>query len=67
MELQHVFAAGGLMEAVDILGDDALQLSGPLPLRQLVMGGVGPGVRCQELGPVEPEKFLGLAFVEGMA
>ena len=67
VELQHVFAAGGLVEPVDILGHHGLQFSGGLPFRQLVVGGVGLGLRGQHLGPIEAEEFFGVAFVEGMA
>ena len=67
VELQNTLAAGGLVEAVDVLGDDGLQLAGGLPLRQLIVGGVGLRVGGQELGPVKAEKFFGVAFVEGMA
>ena len=67
VELQHPAAPGGLVEPVDVLGDDGLQLSGLFPLRQLVVSGVGLGVGGQQLGPVEAEKFFGVAFVERMA
>ena len=67
VELQHVPAAGGLVEPVDVLGDDGFQPALRLPLRQLFMGGVGLGVRGQQLGPVEAEKFFGVAFVKCMA
>ena len=44
VELQHVPAAGGLVEPVDVLGDDGFQPALRLPLRQLFMGGVGLGL-----------------------
>ena len=56
VELQHPAAPGGLVEPVDVLGDDGLQLPGLLPFRQLVVGGVGLCVGGQELGPVEAAK-----------
>ena len=62
-----MLAAGGLVEAVDVLGDDGRQLALLLPLGKLFVGGVGLGVGGEELGPVETEKFCGVAFVEGMA
>ena len=67
MKLQDLPAAGGLMETVDILGDDGPQLALGLPLRQLSVGGIGSGIGGQHLGPVETEKFFRLAFIEGMA
>ena len=67
MELVHRLGACRLMEAVDVLGDDGFQPALRLPLRQLFMGGVGLGVRGQQLGPVEAEKFFGVAFVKCMA
>ena len=60
-------STGGLVEPVDILGHHGLQFSGGLPFRQLVVGGVGLGLRGQHLGPIEAEEFFGVAFVEGMA
>ena len=60
-------AAGGLMEAVDVLRHHGGELSLRLPLRQLPVGGVGLGLGGQHLGPVEAEKLLGVAFIKGMA
>ena len=67
VELQHPLAAGGLMEPVDVLGDDGAELALGLPLRQLFVGGIRLGTGDQQLGPVETEKFFGVAFVERMA
>ena len=67
VELQHIAAAGGLVESVDVLGHHCPQLSLPLPLRQLIVGSVGLGVGSQKLGPIEPEKLFRVAFIEGMA
>ena len=67
VQLQNLPAAGGLMQPVDVLGDDGLQLSRRLQLRQLPVGGVGLGLRRQHLRPVEAEKFLRVAFVKAMA
>ena len=53
MELQHIFTARLLMEAVDVLGDNRAQLPLGLPFRQLAVGaeyqradwgGYGPAV-----------------------
>ena len=67
VEFQDLVAAGGLVQAVDVLGDDGLQLSLGLLFRQLSVGGIGSGIGGQHLGPVEAEKFFRLAFIEGMA
>ena len=67
MELQHLMAAGLLVQAVDVLGDDGLELALPLPLGQLFVGGVGLGVQGQHLGPVEVVKFLHVALVKAVA
>ena len=55
------------MEAVDVLGDDGLQLPLPLPFRQLAVGGVGLGVQGQHFGPVEVVEFLGVCLVKCVA
>ena len=55
------------MEPVDVLGDDGAELALGLPLRQLFVGGIRLGTGDQQLGPVETEKFFGVAFVERMA
>ena len=67
MELQHPLTAGGLVQTVDVLGDDGLQLALLFPLRQFIVGGVGLRVGGQHLGPVEPEKLFGVAFIKRMA
>ena len=41
VQFQNLFAAGCLVEPVDVLGDDGFQPALRLPLRQLFMGGVG--------------------------
>ena len=66
MELQHLPAAGLLVQAIDVLGDDGLELALPLPLGQLFVGGVGLGVQGQHLGPVEVVKFLHVALVKAV-
>ena len=48
VELQHVPAARGLVEAVDVLGDDGGELAVLLQLRQGLVGLVGFRVRVQE-------------------
>ena len=55
------------MEAVDVLGDDAAQLSRRLQLGQLLMGGVGLGPGIEHLVPVEAEKLLRVGVKEAAA
>ena len=66
MELQHVPAAGGLMEPVDVLGDDGFQLALPLELRQTQMRRVGLCSLDDELIAVEAVELLGALFPEGV-
>ena len=66
VQFQHPVAAGGLMESVDVLGDDGLEFSLVLPLCQFQVGGVGFCVRCQQLGPVKTEKLFRVAFIKRM-
>lgn len=67
VELQDVFAAGRLVEAVDVLGDDGFQLSFLFPLGQLFVGLVGLDAGHQELVPVVFEELFGHTRVAGMA
>ena len=67
VELVNGLGARRLMQAVDVLGDDGLQLPLPLPFRQLAVGGVGLGVQGQHFGPVEVVEFLGVRLVKCVA
>ena len=67
MQFQHFFAAGQLVQAVDVLGDDRFQLSGLLQLRQLEVGRVGPGRRENHFFLVEIIKLGGVAAIKRMA
>ena len=67
MELQHLVAPGHLVQPVDVLGDDSLQLPIPFPLGQLHMGGIGPGLRSNELLSIEIKKLLLVALIKRMA
>ena len=67
VQLQHLFASGGLMESVDVLGDHSRQFSRGFPLRQLAVGGVGLCFRAEHFRPVEAEELPGVAFIKGMA
>ena len=62
MQLEHIFAPGRLMQAVDILRDDRLQLALALQLRQAQVGAVGPGPVNDELVTVEFVVFSGCAM-----
>ena len=55
------------MEAVDVLGDDGLQLSLPLELGQTEVGRVGLCAPDDELITVKAVKLLGVRFPEGVA
>lgn len=67
VQFEDVFAAGLLMEAVDVLRDDGFQLACFFQFGQFYMGGVGLGVQAKHLVAVKPVKFFGLADVKGMA
>ena len=55
------------MQAVDVLGDDCLQLALCLPLRQLAVGGIGLCVRRQHFGPVEVVKLRLMGLIKAVA
>ena len=61
MQLQHVFAAGRLMQPVDILRDDRAQLAFGLQFRQTLMRPVRLNAVDHELFPVEAVIFLRVA------
>ena len=67
MELVDGLAAGGLVEAVDVLGDHGGELAGLLQLRQLQVGGVGLGPPDEHFLPVEPVELLRVLGKEGVA
>ena len=54
------------MEAVDVLGDDGLQLSLPLELGQTEVGRIGLCAPDNELIAVEAVELLGALFPEGV-
>ena len=66
MQFQHVFAAGQLMQAVDILGDHSFQFSFPFQFRETKMGHVGFGALHDQLVAVETVEFLRLCFEEAV-
>ena len=61
-----IFAAGGLMETVNVLGDDGFQLAGLFPFCQLAVRRIGQRIGSQQLGAIEPEEFFRVAFVKCM-
>ena len=67
MQLDHIAAAGQLVQPIDILGDDGGQAPGGLELRQLAVGGVRAGVGKDQLFAIETEEHLGLLLEERMA
>ena len=60
MQFQYFFAAGFLMQAVDVLRDDCLQLAIGLKLRQFSVGDVGFRIKKNDLVTV---KFIKLRLV----
>ena len=66
VELQHLLAACLLMQAVDVLGDDSLQLPSGLQLRQLVVGCVGLGIGTQKLAAVKTEELLRILLIKSV-
>ena len=62
VDLRHVDGAGALVQAVDVLGDDARQFPGFFELGQLVVGPVGLYAAGLELLAVEFEEHVGVAL-----
>ena len=67
VKLIHCFAARRLMKPVDVLGDHRAELPGPLQLRQLLVGGVGPGIGAEHFVPVKAVKIPGAPGKIGVA
>jgi len=44
VQFQHIAAAGLLMQAIDVLGQDCAQVAGCLQLRQCLVGRIGQGL-----------------------
>ena len=66
MQLQHLPTPGRLMQAVNILGDHCLQLSGRLHFRELHMRRIGLCIQRQHLILVKLVKLLCLSGQKGM-
>ena len=66
MEFIDLFAAGCLMQAVNVLGDNSQELAFLFPLGELQVRLVGLGVERQHLIPVETEESFWLLHKEGM-
>lgn len=56
VQFQHPARAGGLVQAVDVLGDDRGQSALALPVRNRAVPGVRPRVRVEQMGPVVVEE-----------
>ena len=67
MQLVHRFAACGLMQTVDVLGDHRPQLTLLLQLCQPQMGGIGLCTLYDQLIAVKTVEFLRVFLPEGMA
>ena len=67
MQLQHIFAARGLMQAVDVLRDDSRQLSFRLQMRQGFMRRIRARVGREHFLPVKCKELLRALHEKGMA
>ncbi len=65
VEFHHALAARGLVQVVDVLGDDPQQQSLGLQFRQGVMGRVGPGAADDRVHFLEQGPDLGRVSPEG--
>ena len=60
MQFVNSFAAGGLVQAVNVLGDDGQKLSGLFKFGQLVVGRVWLYALDYQFLAVKPVEFLGI-------
>ena len=67
MQLQHVFAAGRLMQSVDILRYNGAQLALALQLRKAQMRTIGLHAVDNELCPMKPVILLRVTLKEAVA
>ena len=67
MKFQNRFASGGLVKAVDILGDNGFQFAPGFQFCQLMMGRIGFCVQEQHFIAVKTVKFAGIATVKRVA
>jgi hypothetical protein len=67
VQLNHVPAAGQLVQAVDILRYDREKPAGFFQFGQLKMRGIGPGVGIQHFFPVKSKKQFFVAFIKTAA
>ena len=67
VELQHIFAARHLVQAVDVLGNDGGEDMNLFQLRQLFMGGVWLCGQAEHLFPVKAEELLRVPFKKAVA
>ena len=67
MQLDHVFAPGGLVQPVDVLRHHGAELALLLELRKAQMRAVGPDALDHELFPVEAVVLLRVALEKAAA
>ena len=67
VQLVDDLAPGGLMQAIDVLGDHGLELAGPLQLGQLQVRSVGLGPLDNHLVPVEAVELGGIFLKKRVA
>ena len=63
--LHHALAPGGLVQVVDVLGDDAQQQAPGLQCRQGVMGRIGPGTGDDRVHLLQQGPDLGRVIPKG--
>ena len=66
VKLINFFAAGGLVQAVDVLGDNGKQFSFLFPLGQFQVSFVGLRFQGKHFIPVKAEEFFRLLHEEGV-
>ena len=66
MQFKNIPAAGCLMQAINILGNDSLQPAFPFPLSQFLVGGIRFGVEAEHLIMIETIEFVRMRFKKRM-
>ena len=67
VQFKHFFAAGHLVQTINILRDNGRELSGGFQLRQLAVGCIGTGCKTDHLLPVEIVKLRRVADKKAVA
>ena len=65
VQFEHGMRARLLVQSVNILGDDGGKPALPLPLRQLIVGGVGLRIQAEHLFAVEFKKLFRMPVEKG--